>query len=216
MRRSGTAVPLPAWVVGAILACGVCPPVGAQKIYTCVDAQGRRLTSDRPIVECMDREQRELGRSGTVRRVVPPAVSLADQARRDTEKKEEEEAKAREKDGQRKLRALATRYPEPALHDRHRAQALAQIDLVIEGARKRVETLQRQRKDIDVELEFYKGDVSKAPPWLQRKVDDNARDLATQQRLLSEQMAERQRINARFDEEQVQLKPFWAGGPTRP
>ncbi|OYX12745.1 MAG: DUF4124 domain-containing protein, partial [Acidovorax sp. 32-64-7] len=27
-------------------------------IYTCVDRQGRRLTADRPIAECLDREQR--------------------------------------------------------------------------------------------------------------------------------------------------------------
>ena len=28
-------------------------------IYTCVDATGRRITSDRPIMSCIDREQRE-------------------------------------------------------------------------------------------------------------------------------------------------------------
>ena len=32
--------------------------VAQAAIYTCVDAQGRRITSDRPIAACMDREQR--------------------------------------------------------------------------------------------------------------------------------------------------------------
>ena len=31
-----------------------------QGIYTCTDAKGRKLTSDRPIPECHDREQRVL------------------------------------------------------------------------------------------------------------------------------------------------------------
>ncbi|HET7868163.1 MAG TPA: DUF4124 domain-containing protein, partial [Burkholderiaceae bacterium] len=60
---------LPAWA-----ALGVClslvpalvpVPAAAQAagsagsgIYSCTDARGRRLTSDRPIIECLDREQR--------------------------------------------------------------------------------------------------------------------------------------------------------------
>ena len=46
---------------------GLSVPAGAQSsIYTCIDAQGRRITSDRPIPQCLDREQRELSRSGIV------------------------------------------------------------------------------------------------------------------------------------------------------
>ena len=44
-------------------------------IYSCVDKNGRRLTSDRPIPECIDREQRELGPTGTVRRVIGPTLT---------------------------------------------------------------------------------------------------------------------------------------------
>ena len=49
-------------------------------IYTCVDAQGRRLTSDRPIRACIDREQKVLNPSGTVRRVMPPSLTAAERA----------------------------------------------------------------------------------------------------------------------------------------
>ena len=41
-------------------------------IYTCVDAKGKRWTSDRYIPECSDREQKLMGPTGTVRGVVPP------------------------------------------------------------------------------------------------------------------------------------------------
>ena len=43
-------------------------------IYTCVDAKGRRLTSDRPIVECLDREQKELTPNGNVKRIAIQVV----------------------------------------------------------------------------------------------------------------------------------------------
>ena len=44
-------------------------------IYTCVDAKGRKITSDRPIADCIDREQVELNPSGTVRRKVGPTLT---------------------------------------------------------------------------------------------------------------------------------------------
>jgi hypothetical protein len=46
--------------------------VMARSIYSCVDDKGRKLTSDRPIAECMDRVQNELNPSGTVKRVLEP------------------------------------------------------------------------------------------------------------------------------------------------
>ena len=47
-------------------------------IYSCVDAQGRKLTSDRQIAACVDREQRVLNPSGTVRaRLAPTPTATA-------------------------------------------------------------------------------------------------------------------------------------------
>jgi hypothetical protein len=44
----------------------------AQSIYSCVDAKGNKRTSDRPIPECSDREQRVLNKDGTVKRIALP------------------------------------------------------------------------------------------------------------------------------------------------
>ena len=57
---------LAAGLAGTALAAD--PGKSAGGIYTCVDAYGRRITSDRPIPECMDREQRQLSSSGVSRR----------------------------------------------------------------------------------------------------------------------------------------------------
>ena len=178
-------------------------------IYTCIDSKGRRITSDRPITECLDREQHELTGSGTVKRVVPPSYTAEERARIDAQKKAEEALQARIAEEKRRDRALLIRYPNKPVHDKERADALAQIDEVISAVNKPAQTLLDQRKDISAELEFYQNDVSKAPLWLRRKLEDNEQQVAVQQRFVVEQTQEKQRLNARFDEELVKLRQLW-------
>jgi hypothetical protein len=181
-------------------------------IYSCVDSKGRRLTSDRPIPECLDREQRQLGSSGVVRRVVPPSYTADERAKIEAQKKNEELQRARIAEEKRRDRALMVRYPNQAMHDKERADALGQIDEVVGAVNKRVTALGLQRKEIDTELEFYQGDVNKAPSWLKRKLEDNEQQVAVQKRFLADQAQEKQRINARFDEELAKLRQLWANG----
>ena len=183
-------------------------------IYTCIDSKGRRITSDRPITECLDREQRELTGSGTVKRVVPPSYTAEERARIDAQKKAEEALQARIAEEKRRDRALLIRYPNKPVHDKERADALAQIDEVISAVNKRAQALLDQRKDISAELEFYQNDVSKAPLWLRRKLEDNEQQVAVQQRFVVEQTQEKQRVNARFDEELVKLRQLWGQAGT--
>ena len=204
-------------LIGAsLLALVLGAPVRAQDskntggIYSCVDSKGRRLTSDRPIVDCLDREQKELGNSGTVKRVVPPSYTAEERAKLALQRKAEELEQARINEEKRRDKALLVRYPNQAVHDKERAEALRQIDDVIEAVKKRGTELTKQRRDIDLELEFYQNDVSKAPAWLKRKIDDNAQQVVIQNRFLNDQAQEKQRINARFDEELVKLRTLWA------
>ena len=178
-------------------------------IYSCVDSKGRRITSDRPIVDCLDREQRELNNSGVVKRVLPPSYTADERARLDAQKKVEDAERARLAEEKRRDRALLIRYPNQAVHDKERVEALAQIDDVIGAVKKRGDELVKQRRDIDIELEFYQNDVTKAPSWLKRKIEDNAEQIQIQTRFLSDQGKEKQRINARFDEELAKLKTLW-------
>lgn len=181
-------------------------------IYSCIDSQGRKLTSDRPIPECLDREQRELGKTGVVRRVVPPSYTAEERARLEEQKKAEDMQRARVAEEKRRDRALLVRYPNQGVHDKERADALAQVDEVIGAVNRRQEALAKQRKDIDTELEFYQNDPKKAPAWLQRKLEDNLQQVEIQKRFLADQAQEKQRINARFDEELAKLKMLWTYG----
>lgn len=198
----------------ALLAAGWAAGVSAQSttqgIYTCVDGKGRRITSDRPIPECLDREQRQLGSTGVVRRVLPPSYTAEERARLDAQRREEEELRARVAEEKRRDRALLIRYPTQASHDKERAEALSQIDEVIGAVNKRERALEQQRKEIDTELEFYQRDPAKAPAWLRRQYEDNQQQMLVQKRFLDEQAQEKKRIHARFDEELAKLRQLWA------
>ncbi len=179
------------------------------QIYTCVDAKGRKLTSDRPIAECTDREQKELNTSGTVRRTVKPVMTAEEQRIFDDKQKAEAEEKARQNEEKRKDRALLTRYPNRASHEKERVEALGQVDDVMKAATRRIGELAAQRKDINTELEFYKKDPSKIPFSLKRQIEDNDNSVAVQKRFILDQESEKKRINMRFDEELVKLKSLW-------
>lgn len=179
-------------------------------IYTCVDAQGRTITSDRPIAACIDREQRELNKAGIVKRVVPPSYTAEEQAVINAKRKLVENEQARIAEEKRRNRALLLRYPNQGVHDKERTEALALIEDVVLAVHKRSRTLAEQRKEIDAELEFYQNDVKKAPTALKRRIEDNEDQMKAQQRFLLDQAQEKQRVTARFDEELAKLRQLWA------
>jgi hypothetical protein len=182
---------------------------GGPRIYSCVDAKGRRLTSDRPIVECIDREQRELSGSGTVRRTLPPTPTAQERAVMEERERKAAEEKQRQADERRAARALLARYPNRASHDAERAKALqGQQEVIVSGYR-RIEELAVQRKEMAVETEFYR-DPAQWPAALQRQFDENAQQVAAQRRFIASQEEEKARINARYDEELLRLRNLWA------
>lgn len=214
-------------VMGLVLACIVSGvPAWAQEssiiqgVYTCVDAKGRKLTADRPIPECTDREQQILNPSGTVKSRLGPTLTAHERAVQEQKEKLEMAERNRITDEKRRDRALLTRYPNKVVHDRERAEALTQIAAVIQAANIRLTELVRQKVTIDEELEFYKNDPSKAPGYVRRQLEENVQSQAVQKRFILEQENEIRRVNARFDDEIARLRQLWpqvtpAGGGTR-
>ena len=150
-----------AWIVGGVLLATLGAdlawaqaPGTSGGIYTCVDRNGRRLTADRPIAECLDREQRELGPTGTLRRQIGPSLTEQERAALEVQRRKEAEARARELEERRRERVLTARYPDKATHDVERAAAIQLVDDVTATAEKRLVELIQQRKAFDVEMEF--------------------------------------------------------------
>ncbi len=205
--RMGVAVGLGA-VAGGQAWAQASSPIGG--VYTCVDAKGRKLTADRPIPECTDREQKVLNPSGTVKAKVGPTLTAAERAEQEQREKRDIEERNRAIDEKRRDRALLTRYPSKAVHDQERAQALVQIGVVIQAAKTRLDELIKQRVTIDQEMEFYKKDPATAPAYLRRQLDENVQSQTVQRRFIGEQDGEIKRVNARFDDELVRLRQLWA------
>lgn len=189
--------------------CHALAQAPAPGIYTCVDGKGRKLTSDRPIPDCIDREQKVLNPSGTVKARVGPTLTAQERAEQEAREKKEAEERGRLSEERRRNRALLIRYPNKAVHDKERAQALAQIGVVRQAAANRVTELLRQQEALAAEMEFYKKDPAKAPASLRRQVEETAHSLAVQGRFIADQDAEINRVNARFDEELVRLRQLW-------
>jgi hypothetical protein len=179
-------------------------------IYSCTDSRGRIITADRPIADCIDREQRELNPSGTTRRTLDPTYTAREMAEREERARQTAVRQTRELEEKRRERALLARYPNVAAHNRERAEALVQIDAVIQAAKTRLAELSEEGKKIDGELEFYKGDISRAPGTLRRQLHDNAQNMSVQNRFIGEQEDEKKRVNSRFDDERMRLRQLWA------
>lgn len=186
---------------------------GQGGIYTCVDAKGRRLTSDRPIVECLDRPQKELSATGSVRRILPPSLTAEERAAAEEEAKKAQEDKLRQDEEKRRARALLNRYPDKAAHDKERTAALRQVDEVIAAGQRRAVELQHDQKKLATEAEFYRSDPAKMPPKLRKQIEENQHQIAGQQRFIVAQEEEKTRVNARFDEELGRLRALWAEKP---
>lgn len=205
-----------AWVTGGLVLLlmgaelAAAQPQGASgSIYTCVDRNGRRLTADRPIPECLDREQRELSPSGTTRRQIGPSLTEIERTALEAQRRKEAEERARVVEERRRERVLVARYPDKAAHDVERAAAIQLVDDVTATAEKRITELQAERKKLDVEMEFYKKDPNKAPMTLRRKMAENEEIVAEQQRFIAGQDQEKRRVHARFDTELAQLRKLW-------
>jgi len=203
--------------IGALAACvsaaALAQATGqasGSEVYTCIDRNGRRITSDRFIPECGDREQRVLDASGAERRRIGPALSEHERSAQEAERRKRAQVKAQELADRRAERVLITRYPDEAAHRAERQSALSQVDDAIAMARGRISQLQADRKKLDQELEFYNGALAKAPVRLQRAFSDNDQAVEEQERFILARQQEKKRINERFDEELAELRVLWA------
>ena len=199
----------PTAFLAVTLAC-LAAPAMAQGIYTCTDAKGRRLTADRPIIDCIDREQTELSSGGLARRKIGPTLTAAERAAEEERAARAGEERSRLAEEKKRDKALVMRYPNRSVHDKERVEALTLVDRAIAEAQRVTGGLLARRKLLDGELEFYKAQPARTPPKIKKQVEEVESRLAAQTRFVAEQDLEKVRINARFDEELVRLNVLWS------
>ena len=208
VRRGVAACGLLFGVMGGMLG-GVSPAWAAAGIYSCVDANGKRLTSDRPIPECLDREQHVLNKDGSQKQTVPPRMNAEERAAAEEREHQKAQAEAAQKDAIRRDRNLMLRYPNEAAHNKAREAVLDELRRGIGASELHLQELQADRKPLLEEAEFYKG--KRLPGKLKSKLEANDAQQQAQKDIITQQKAEIARVNGLYDAELARLRRLWTG-----
>lgn len=214
-RPSSLPAALPVLALACLGTAFHLPPAWAQSksggggIYTCVTQDGRRLTSDRWIAECNSREQRVLNSDGSLRTVLPPAMSPEEKAANEARERRAAAERAAQQDAIRRDRNLLQRYRNEAAHQAAREAALDDVNKATQMSERRLQELAAERKPLLDEAEFYKGKT--LPAKLKQQLAENEAAADAQRLLIENQKAELVRVNKLYDAELGRLKRLWAG-----
>jgi len=177
-------------------------------VYSCVDDRGRRLVSDRPIPECLDREQRVLGPSGVERQPHPPVLTKSEREQAAREREHQQRERERIAEQRRLNQALLLRYPDRNAHEAARLQQAQQLDEVQAMARARLASLDELYLQAQKDLA---AQGSNPTPEAQRAVKAAQMAVAAQKQAIETNELNRQRTMLRFDDEGRRLEKLWAG-----
>lgn len=202
-----------ATLLATTVLAGAQPALAQQKaastIYTCTTSSGQKLTSDRPIPECNDREQRVLNSDGSVRSVREPSFTSEERAARDEAENRRNQERITKQEAIRRDRNLLARFPNEAAHTKARAAALGVVQDSIKRSEQRVADLQKERKPLADEAEFYTG--KSLPLKLKQQLESVDVSIEAQRSIAANQKVEVQRITDLYDGELAHLKKLWAG-----
>lgn len=208
MWAATTAVAL-MWAAGVARAQTTVVEIPPGSVFTCVDKRGLHITSDRPIPECRDREQRVLSPSGVERLRIGPVLSVSEQAQLRERNRLALEDQQRVQEQRRRDRVLLIRYPNQAVHAQESRKHLAQFDDLLRVARQRLEEMQQQYAGLTRDMQPWAADTSQAPQHLREVWEQASSAIAEQERLIATTEAARQQQRLRLDEELHRLQHLW-------
>lgn len=172
-------------------------PLSRGESYCCQEAGGRKICGDSLPEQCRGRAYRIIDSGGNlVREVGPPLTQeqKAQLAEESLRKKQQEEA-AREQ--RRKDQALLDTYAGPGDIDLAQQKAEADIDLTIQGTRNKIVELEKRRKKLTDEAEFYKKQA--LPAELAKSLRISNDEIQSMQDLISIKNKDRDAIKAKYD-----------------
>jgi len=213
MRFAATCLPAALLMLGAVPLSLPLPAAaqtaGAPLIYTCTDANGKKLTSDRPIIECNSREQRVLNSDGSVKQVRPPTLTSDERSEAEARERDAAAEQSRRLEAIRRDRNLLARFPNEAAHRKARVAALDDVNKAVRASEARLTALAAERKPLTDEAEFYIG--KPLPAKIRTQLDANDAAVDAQRSLVQNQRLEVIRIDALYDAELERLKKLWSG-----
>lgn len=186
------------------LSLALLPVCSHAQIFTCKDAAGRTISSDRPIQECANRPMREMSRDGWVRREIPAPLT-AEQKRQLQLQDEQRKAQQAALEEQQQLdRVLIMRYSNEAAIETARRRELLVMQEQVQASNHTIADAERSMVAVRTEAEFYKK-KNVLPADLAQKRDLAEQALRAARQHISQTEAVIAQTNARYD---VTLKRF--------
>jgi hypothetical protein len=185
------------------------PSTAPSQIYSCLDSNGKKHTSDRPIPECFGREQRLLNADGSTKNVVAPSMTVDERNAAEARELAALAERANRQEALRRDRNLLSRFPNEAKHAQARESAINDVRLSLRVSENRLTVLASARKPLVEEAEFYKG--KNLPFKLKNMIDANDAAVDAQRALVQNQREESIRIERLYDAELERLKKLWDG-----
>jgi hypothetical protein len=157
------------------------------RIFQCVLADGRKVTSDKPIAECMTvgKPQRELNKDGSEKAIVEAPPTEDEKAERERIRRQREAERTAYEIEVRRDRDLLKRFPNEAAHGKAREKALDDVATSVRSSEARIKLLLQERKPLLDEAEFYVG--KPLPLKVRLALDANDASLEAQRSLVQNQ-----------------------------
>ena len=181
----------------------------AGRIYTCKDASGKTITSDRPLPECQGREGRVLSKTGTTVQTIEAPLTDEQKAAREAEEEKKKETAAVRAEQLRRDKALLSTYQNLDDLESKRQRALLQVEREMRESEKRMGVLEKAEQENKQEQEFYKR--KQMPVELKRRVDENEGALRAEKLLLASKKAEIVQVNSKFDDDKKRYTELTVG-----
>ncbi len=190
MRRLRFALWLTCSLVGLLLSAAA-----AADSYICKTAGGT-VSGPEPPPECEGGPMRRILPNGAVIEIAPKPTPEQRRQKEEEEKRQSEELARRKEQMHRDFSLLET-YKSEAEIEAARNRDLAALQTRIAIARKTLEGVERDRKRLDQEAEFYAA--REMPVTLKNAIETNETRRVTQQKVIDEAKAAMDRINDHYD-----------------
>lgn len=177
-------------------------------IYSCTDADGRVISSDRPIPACSNRPMRELNADGSLRRIIAPPMSKEQQKQHSAQEKQRQEENWARKVQQSRDRNLLLTFEDERSLESMRRRGLADIDNEIRLATQRILSLDKELKIAqEAAANWEQQNPRKQLPFAyQQRINDAANAILAEDALIADRHSERDRVNSRFDADATRLR----------
>ena len=187
--------------------------VAQSRIYTCKDANGKTITSDRQLPECQGREGRVLSGQGTTVKKIDAPLTPEQLAAREAEEQRKRAVDERRREQLRKDKALLNTYASLDDIESKRQRALSQVEREARESERRISLLERQAGENRSEADFYKKKAM--PSDLKRRLDENEAALKAEKNLFDQKKDEVAQVNVKFDEDKKRYLDL-IGGASAP